>query len=247
MRISDRIKQREKERAKSKALAAPSSDAVTDIAQVSDEDSAPSLTPQDRALIRAFTVKGGSAFDEIGWGPAKVADFFARPPVQREIQRLAYLIENGEAVLGRQMFLARVELGETVPECLTIVRRALRGQLPDAQGRVLPVSSLPDPAQVDLAMQLLQTCGIDKGMLKQLTATNVLDVELTQKRSTKDDGQYQMAQVLQRERSRDALEKLTSIIRSTDAKVEQLEGKRDLAQERKSKRRAKRKADPGVE
>lgn len=245
MRISDRLKQRAKERAlKSKSPDAPSTDLA--IATASD-DSVQTLTALDRSLIRAFSVKGGSAFDEVGWGPSKVADFFARPAVQREVQRIAYLIENGEAILGRQMFLARVELGETVPECLTIVRRALRGQLPDANGKVLSAESLPDPAQVDLAMQLLQTCGIDKGMLKQLTATNILDVELTQKRSTKDDGQYQMAQVLQRERSRDALEKLTAIIRATDAQVEKLDGKRELAKDRKSKRRAKRAADPGVE
>lgn len=245
MKISDRRKQRERERREreekpAKSLAASSTSG--DLEHVS-----PLLSSQDKYLIRNFTIKGMSAFDEVGWKPSQVADFIARPAVQKEIQRLAYLIENGEAILGRQMFLARVELGETVPECLTLIRRALRGSLPDANGNKLDPKLLPDPSQVELAMQLLQTCGIDKGMLKQLAATNVLQVELSERRTTKDDGRYQMAQVLQRERSRDALEKLAALLQTSDADLVELKEKRNLAKERKSERRAKRGApDSGV-
>lgn len=240
MRISDRIKQRkrEKEQAEQKGIIKPpSSDATPAPTRVS-------LTPSDRSLIRNFTVKGSSAFDEAGYSQSQIADFFARPEVSREMQRLAYLVENGEAILGRQQFLARVEIGETIPDCLTIVRRALRGQLPDANGNVLPVASLPDPSQVSLAMELLAMCGIDKTMLKQLAATNILDVELTEKRSTKDDGRYQMAQILQRERSRDALEQLTAILQVTDVHLDELKEKRKLAKER---RKSRRQTDSGVE
>lgn len=249
MKISERRKQREQERLarekkSEKSLAVAPADAdADDLEHVS-----PLLSPQDKYLIRNFTIKGMSAFDEVGWKPSQVADFIARPPVQKEIQRLAYLIENGEAILGRQMFLARVELGETVPECLTLIRRALRGNLPDANGNRLDPKLLPDPSQVELAMSLLQTCGIDKGMLKQLAATNVLQVELSEKRTTKDDGRYQMSQVLQRERSRDALEKLAALLQNSDAEITELKEKRKLAKERKSERRAKRGApDSGVE
>lgn len=244
MRISERRKERERERAKKNAIVRREAD--TPPAPSLGSPNEQPLTAQERDIVRNFTTKGAAAFDELGWTPANVADFFGRAPVRREMERLAYMVSNGEAVLGRQAYLARLDIGDMIPACLGIVRRALRGQLPDSQGNVLPSNSLPDTGQIELAMQLLAMCGIDKTMLKSLSATDVLSVELSERTSSDDDGKFAMTQVLGRERSRDALEKLVAIMQSADAKIAAVNEKRDITKERKA-RRASRTGNSGVE
>lgn len=177
------------------------------------------LTTAEVALVREYVMKGPPALAVKRWDASQQAAFLSRQSVILEIRRYDQLIEHGETVVARQAFVARLQLGDMLPLALEVIRRHLRGLLPDADGRTQSAKDLPDADQVATAWQILDKCGVNSQLAKQLSITNVLNVDLSPQRDSTES--YDMFKVLSREKARNALEAITAKIRKAEtAKTE---------------------------
>lgn len=200
-----------------------------------DEDK---LTARDAAIVREYVIKGRVIFMQLKWDAQREIDFLSRPSVRAEIKKYETLVDYGEAVMAKQSFLASVELGNMAAEAVNIIKRHLRGLLPDAQGRKQKPEELPDSEQVETAWRILDTLGVGKHMSKQLaTAGLTLDLDNPAAAQLDDRERYSMESVLRREKVRNVLAQIANMSASAEDEERKLLEVRTATKERKKKRK----------
>lgn len=204
------------------------------------------LSPQERNICEQLVIKGYHYFSEIGWPRSEEMRFLARPNVRDEIDRLSNIMSEGEELLSRQTFLARVKLGQFIPGALTIVQRVLRGTLPDENGRSPNPETLPTAEQYAAAMDVLNMCGISSGGKGNVTTNNTLNIAVFDRRATSTDESFapdDPNSVLSRESVRNVIDRIMGAINNTDKQIKQLEEHREVSVARKAKKKKIRRRD----
>jgi len=163
------------------------------------------LTPEERLWVREYVTKGTSVFRRMKWDSARCERFLARPNVKADVQNWTDLFQHGDAILAKQ-------LGGMLDEALLIIRRALRGMTPDANGKTPDAKNLPDPSQVDLAWKILASCGVDRSLFKTANSTGVLADEAPGVGGPDAERKYDIDKTLTKEKARAALSFISTLI-----------------------------------
>lgn len=170
------------------------------------------LTAEERLWVREYVVKGETLFRRLRWNRIRREQFLARPNVQADIANWTDMFQHGDAILAKQAFSATLQLGGMLDEALLVIRRALRGMTPDADGKVPDISKLPDPAQVDLAWKILNACGVDRSLFKVANGTGVLADDAPGTGVQQGGREYDVDKTLTKEKARSALQFIAGLI-----------------------------------